>query len=128
MKIMIEIAPGELADRLSILEIKLSKINDENKLKNIRYEYASLARGKTELFAKSPEVERLANELKVINDQIWIIEDDIRELERKRDFGDRFVAVARSVYQTNDKRAAVKRQINELLQSVLVEEKSYTPY
>lgn len=128
MKIVIEIAPGELVDRLSILEIKMERIKDEAKLKNIRQEYELTMQERQKLAFAGAELERLAAELKVVNGKIWQIEDDIRDHERDRNFGDSFVTLARSVYQTNDKRAEIKRRINELLNSKLVEEKSYTPY
>ena len=128
MKIVIEIAPGEIVDRLSILEIKMERIKDEAKLKNIRQEYELTMQERQKLAFAGAELERLAAELKVVNGKIWQIEDDIRDHERDRNFGDSFVTLARSVYQTNDKRAEIKRRINELLNSKLVEEKSYTPY
>ncbi len=128
MKIVIEIAPGELIDRLSILEIKLARIKDEAKLKNIRHEYDLTMHERRKLSSTGTELESLAAELKAVNEKIWQIEDDIRDLERNRSFGESFVALARSVYQTNDKRAELKRRINELLNSALVEEKSYTEY
>ncbi len=73
----------------------------------------------------SAELARLAGELKAVNEVLWGIEDDIRLCERDEDFGPRFIALARSVYRTNDRRAALKRQVNELLGSKLIEEKSY---
>ena len=128
LKIVIEIAPREPIDRLSILEIKLARIKDEAKLKNIRHEHELTTRKRQKLSPTGTELECLAAELKTVNEKIWQIEDDIRDHERNRSFGDSFVALARSVYQTNDKRAELKRRINELLNSTLVEEKSYTPY
>lgn len=128
MKIVIEIAPAELIDRLSILEIKMERIKDEAKLKNVRQEYELTMHERQKLAFAGAELERLAAELKVLNRKIWQIEDDIRDNERNHNFGDSFVALARSVYQTNDKRAEIKRRINKLLNSKLVEEKSYTPY
>jgi len=128
MKIVIEIAPGELIDRLSILEIKMDRIKDEGKLKNIRREYEVTLAERKKLGSGNPELERLAGELKTINEKIWQIEHDIRSHECARTFGDSFVAIARSVYQTNDARASVKRRINELLNGNLIEEKSYAPY
>jgi hypothetical protein len=126
-KLTIEVAPGELIDRLSILEIKLERIRDTAKLKNVRHEYEVTLAERRKL-NDSPELERLAAELKDVNKRIWDIEDNIRDLERVGAFGDKFIAVARSVYQTNDRRAEIKRAINELLDSKLVEEKSYAPY
>jgi hypothetical protein len=128
LNLMIEVSPGELIDRLSILEIKLERIQDAAKLKNVRHEYEVTMVERRKLGNSNPELERLAAALKEVNERIWDTEDDIRDLERARAFDDKFIAVARSVYRTNDRRAEIKRQINELLSSKLVEEKSYASY
>ena len=124
----IDLAPGEVLDRMTILEIKLAHIKDPAKLANVRHEHDLLAAVEREGLPKSEQLAALRAELKATNQAIWDIEDRIRDLERARDFGPTFVEVARSVYRTNDKRAAVKRQINDLLGSKLVEEKSYAAY
>lgn len=126
--IAIEIAPGELIDKITILEIKAARIADPEKLANVRHELAVLAAARDAAIAPSDEVARLTGALKEINAALWQIEDDIRDCEAAGDFGDRFIALARSVYQTNDRRAAVKREINLALGSALIEEKSYKPY
>jgi hypothetical protein len=126
--VSIEIAPGELIDKITILEIKAERITDPDKLKNVRTELASLAAARDRALPDSEELTRLTAELKAVNEALWQIEDDIRECERQRDFGPRFIELARSVYRNNDRRAALKRQMNELLGSALVEEKSYRPY
>lgn len=125
---MIEIGPGELIDRITILEIKLDNIRDEAKLVNIRHEYELSMGTLRKEVAQSAELDRLTAELKAVNAELWRIEDDIRAQERANQFGDTFVALARSVYRTNDRRAALKRQINDLFESKIVEEKSYEAY
>ena len=125
---MVEIAPGELIDKITILEIKLERIADSAKLANVRIEYDVLAACRDANIEPSAEMARLTAELKTINEKLWEVEDDIRDLERAKDFGDRFIELARAVYVTNDERARVKREINQLLGSKLVEEKSYAAY
>ena len=123
--ILIPIAPGELVDRITILTIKSEQISDAEKLKNVRYELA-LSRYLAEAhIAASDALDALWKELESINRELWVIEDDIRECEAREDFGEAFIALARAVYKTNDRRAAVKKQINLLLGSAIVEEKSY---
>jgi hypothetical protein len=126
--ITVEIAPGELIDKITILEIKSERITDAGKLHNVRVELETLAAARDQALKQSEELTRLTAELKVVNESLWEIEDEIRDCERQRDFGPRFVELARSVYHQNDRRSAVKRQINELLGSRLIEEKSYTAY
>ncbi|MGP0061279.1 MAG: DUF6165 family protein [Beijerinckiaceae bacterium] len=128
MGIRVEIAPGELIDKITILEIKFENIHDEHKLVNIRREYEMLRDVLQKEVVQSEELSRLTAALKEVNAELWRIEDDIRAQERAKTFGAEFVALARSVYRTNDRRAALKREINELLRSVLIEEKSYTTY
>jgi uncharacterized protein DUF6165 len=128
MKLLVEVAPGELVDKITILEIKLKNIMDEAKLANIRREYEILIDTYREHIEETEALRLLIDELREANARIWDIEDDIRNLERNKDFGDRFVEVARSVYRSNDRRAATKRKINELLNSVIIEEKSYAEY
>jgi Family of unknown function (DUF6165) len=128
MPIKVGIAPGELIDKLTILEIKLERMNDADKLRNVRREYDELMGVYRAEVKASPELGELTARLKEINGRLWTIEDDIRDLERAKEFGPRFVALARSVYRTNDERAAVKRQINVLLASDIIEEKSYAGY
>ena len=124
----IEIAPGELIDKITILEIKSERIDDAAKLENVRTELSVLAAARDRAIAKSADLDRLTADLKQVNETLWVIEDDIRDCERASDFGPKFVELARAVYKTNDRRAALKREINVLLGSMLVEEKSYQPY
>lgn len=126
--ISVEIAPGELIDKITILEIKTERIADEAKLANVRIELETLVKARDAAIPASDDMDRLTAALKAVNEELWEIEDDIRDCERDKDFGETFVKLARAVYVTNDKRAALKRDINELLGSRLVEEKSYAPY
>jgi hypothetical protein len=126
--VSIEVAPGELIDKITILEIKLERIKDGDKLANVRLEHDTLVKARDGAIEATPELDRLSSELKAANEALWDIEDDIRDCERNKDFGDAFVQLARSVYISNDKRAALKREINELLGSNLIEEKSYAAY
>jgi hypothetical protein len=128
MNIVVEISPGELIDKLTILEIKLDKISDPDKLKNIGREHDTLTETFCQKVRVTAELTELMAELKDTNSALWRIEDDIRDHERNGDFGESFVMLARSVYRMNDQRSAIKRRINELLGSDLVEEKSYSAY
>ena len=116
---------GELIDKITILEIKSERIGEPAKLANIRRELALLRQLQTDAGLTSARIDGFAAELKHVNETLWVIEDDIRECEAAADFGARFVALARSVYQNNDRRAAIKREINLAFGSEIVEEKSY---
>jgi hypothetical protein len=124
----VPIAPGELLDKLSILEIKLVRISDPDKLANVKIEHRFLSETRVAEVPESPELADLYDELAMVNQALWNIEDDIRECERDAEFGARFIELARSVYVQNDRRAATKRKINVLLGSSIVEEKSYQDY
>ena len=126
--IMTAIAPGELIDKITILRIKSERISDEAKLKNVRTELDLLTATQKEHVPASDEMMRLQEALKTVNEALWEIEDDIRDCERQGDFGEEFIRLARAVYVTNDKRAALKKEINLLLGSSIVEEKSYAKY
>ncbi len=126
--ISVEIAPGELIDKITILEIKTERMDDPAKIENVRIELKTLIAARDEAMPSSAELESLSAGLREVNGRLWEIEDDIRDCERARDFGPRFIELARAVYMTNDKRAKLKRDINELLGSPLVEEKSYAEY
>lgn len=126
--LQVEVSPGELIDKITILEIKAERIADPDKLANVHRELRSLTATRKEALDTSPELDEFTAELRRINEQLWEIEDDIRDCERKSDFGERFIELARAVYRTNDRRAAAKRGINELLGSELVEEKDYADY
>ncbi len=122
------IAIGELIDKITILEIKVARFTDQARTANAQAELTLLQQLRQAALPESAELTRLTAELKGVNEEIWELEDAIRDCERRRDFGAAFVTVARSIYRTNDRRAAVKRQINLALGSSLIEEKSYAPY
>jgi len=126
--ICIEVSPGDLVDKLTILEIKLEQIKNEEQLKNIRTEYKTIKHSFNSNLKASPKLDKLLANLKSINQKLWDIEDEIRKFEREKKFNERFIELARLVYITNDKRAKVKREINQLFKSKIVEEKSYTDY
>lgn len=126
--VMIEVAPGELIDKITILRIKAERIADPGKLANVSAELETLNAARMAALPEDPEIDRLEGALKAVNETLWQIEDDIRDCERDGDFGPRFVELARAVYQTNDRRAELKREINLHLGSRLIEEKSYKPY
>ena len=126
--IRIEVSPGELLDKLTILEIKRAKIAEPAKRANVTAELDMLAAVRARDIPPDAEIDRLEAELKAVNLALWEIEDDIRDCERAQDFGEAFVRLARSVYQTNDRRAAIKRAINDRLGARFVEEKSYKDY
>lgn len=126
--IAVEIAPGELIDKITILQIKAERIHDKAKLRNVHVELDTLVAARDAALETSADLDSLTAELKEINEALWDIEDEIRLEERKEEFGSRFIELARSVYRQNDRRAAVKRRINELLGSRMVEEKSYESY
>lgn len=128
INVSVEIAPGELIDKITILEIKTERITDAAKLDNVRIELSTLESARDAALPSSSELADLTKQLKEINEALWEIEDDIRDCERDKDFSDKFIELARAVYKTNDKRAALKRDINVLLGSRLVEEKSYSDY
>jgi hypothetical protein len=122
----VEVSIGELVDKVSILSIKLKKIKDANKLANIQKEYAILVQAMKEcgISLQSEECKRL----EAINLKLWDIEDQIRNKEARKEYDETFIALARSVYFTNDERAEVKREINIKYGSGLIEEKEYVNY
>lgn len=130
MLIQAPISLGELIDKITILEIKAVHIGDEAKLKNVTHELTILDNKVNQLLdaAGQAKLAPLKKSLKDINQELWVIEDDIRDCERDKDFSDKFIQLARAVYFTNDKRAAVKKDINLAFGSELIEEKSYKNY
>ena len=120
--VQVHVSYGEAADKISILEIKSAKLTDPAKLANVAKELALL---RTAFAPSDPGFAPLFEELKKINEELWQIEDDIRECEKRGDFGPEFIRLARAVYITNDRRAKAKRGIDDLLGSELKEEKSY---
>ncbi|MEN9728021.1 MAG: hypothetical protein RL434_2387 [Pseudomonadota bacterium] len=130
MTVRIEISYGELLDKITILEIKSERIAEPAKLRNVRTELEALTAAWAALpgAEEKPELLSLRAELKTTNEKLWVIEDDIRELERQQRFDQTFIGLARSVYITNDQRAALKKQVDQCLGSRFSEEKSYKPY
>lgn len=126
--VTIEVGAGELLDKITILKIKNERISDAEKLRNIRHELNVLQETWVQAGLHSPEVQELERELHEVNSKLWDIEDEIRECEAKKDFGERFAQLARSVYITNDERARIKKAVNTLCNSAIVEEKSYSDY
>jgi hypothetical protein len=123
--IEVPIATAELIDKITILEIKVARFTDPAKTANVRAELALLCQRRDAALPSDPVLDLLAARLKAVNERIWDLEDEIRECERRQDFGPAFVTLARSIYRTNDERAAVKREINLATGSKLIEEKSY---
>ncbi len=128
MSLIIPVSPGELLDKLTILLIKKERITDKKKWGNIVRELNCLETVYTKEVEQSAALDQLISELRKVNETLWDVEDNIRCCERRGDFGSSFVELARSVYKTNDRRARLKQRINELLDSELVEEKSYEAY
>ena len=126
--ITVEIAPGELIDKITILEIKAEKIGDRSQLFHVYAELQALQAVRDREIEASEQLARLTSELKAMNQRLWQVEDRIRLCEKVKDFGPRFIKLARLIYWHNDRRAALKRQINELLGSAIVEEKLYPSY
>jgi len=126
----VDISLGELVDKVTILAIKLEKIKNPGKLENVKKEYEMLSRAMAlaGLSDQAPEFERLFDRLVAVNRKLWEIEDMIREKEAAKQFDGAFVELARSVYFTNDERAAIKREINAHYGSEWVEEKEYAGY
>ena len=127
-KIVIEISAGELLDKISILEIKLKKIKNKENQHNIAKEHKILKKTLNSSIKMNKKIKRIFNELKKINLNLWNIEDEIRLCERKRDFTENFVKLARRVYVNNDKRAKVKLDVNKSMNSNIIEIKKYSSY
>ncbi len=125
--IMIPVSAGELIDKITILRVKAARI-DAAKRANVEKELRLLEAVAAEALASTPGLDALAAELEAVNAALWDVEEAKRDCERRQDFGGAFVALARRVYRENDRRAAIKRRINEAAGSELVEEKSYRPY
>lgn len=128
MSVNVEISIGEFFDKITILEIKRERIHDDEKLENITKELDALNALLQKLPFSRADVQNEVDELKSINEKLWVIEDDIRDKEAAKEFDQQFVELARSVYFTNDRRSEVKRTINIKLGSNFVEEKSYEEY
>ena len=127
-KILCEISPGDLLDKISILEIKLDKIKDKGSLIEINKEYTSLSETKNSNISITKDLENLTKLLKETNTKLWSIEDEKRMCEKNKDFGKKFIELARNVYLNNDKRAKIKSEINKLLGSNIKDIKKYINY
>ncbi len=126
--VKVDISAGELIDKLTILQIKAERIGDPSKLNNVQIALRHFSEIRDNALSPSDKLTRLEKRLKALNEKLWDIEDEIRNCEAAKDFGPRFIELARSIYQTNDKRANVKKQIDELFGSTLTDEKSYADY
>ena len=125
IEMKIEVSNGEIIDKLTILQIKLERIKDKGKILNLKKEYSQLISISSSIINTS---DPLYIALYEVNCELWDIEDLIRDLERKKDFGEDFIATARAVYFKNDRRSELKREINIKTSSGLIEEKSYEKY
>jgi prefoldin subunit 5 len=126
--IHVPVSPGEVLDKITILEIKSERMGDPEKVANVCVELALLQETWKEFIRDNEVISDLRAQLKEINEALWEIEDDIREKERAGEFDKRFIELARSVYVTNDRRAMVKKELNLHLGSEIIEEKSYQDY
>jgi Family of unknown function (DUF6165) len=127
-ELLAPVSPGELLDKITILEIKAERITDAEKLANVRHELTVLTTCWQDSGLANDSIASEIDALRTVNARLWDIEDDIRDCERRGDFGADFIRLARSVYIENDQRAAIKKRINIALGATLVEEKSYRQY
>ena len=127
-KIIVEVSVGELLDKISILEIKKGKIKDPVKIKFISNEHSILSDQLKKNVKSDEKLEKLFKELKEINAKLWVIEDDKRDCEKKKDFGEKFIKLSRDVHFLNDDRAKIKLEINNHTGSSIKEIKQYTNY
>ena len=125
---LIPISWGELFDKLTILQIKLNNLRDRDALRNVKIEHDQLFVIYNSNFLEDKKAKLFIADLKQINEKLWDIEDKIRDKERKKIFDEEFIELARNVYFTNDKRSRIKRKINEVFGSIIIEEKSYSKY
>ena len=127
-RVLSEISPGELLDKISILEIKLEKVKDKDRQKKIKNEYDILKKVQNSSIEMSDKIKDLYRSVSNVNIKLWDIEDKIRICEQNKDFGKNFIELARGVYFNNDKRAKLKNEINEILKSNIREIKQYVDY
>jgi hypothetical protein len=126
--IQVPISPGELLDKITILRIKAARMSDPMKVANVRHELGLLEQTWKDSGAAQVDIGDEEANLTRVNEKLWVIEDEIRDEERAKRFGEKFIELARAVYFTNDERAAIKKRINTLLGATIVEEKSYQTY
>ena len=127
-KILSEISPGELLDKISILEIKMEKVKDKNSLEEIKKEYKILKEIQTSSIEMTGKIKDLFQSVKNVNVKLWNTEDKLRICEKNKDFDKNFIELARSVYFANDERAELKSKINKILKSNIIEIKQYDNY
>ena len=127
-KILSEISPGELLDKISILEIKLEKIKDKNNLEEVKKEYKILKETQDAYIKFTDKIEDLFNSIKKVNLTLWNVEDKLRVCEKNNDFEKEFIELARKVYINNDRRSKIKSEINKILGSNIKEIKQYVNY
>jgi uncharacterized protein DUF6165 len=125
---IVQVSWGELIDKMTILEIKEQRLTSPEAVANVRRELATLVSVAHDILLQRPDLASIKKQLRSVNEALWDIEDKMRAKEAAKSFDQQFVDLARSVYLNNDKRGNLKRQINALLDSELVEEKQYTPY
>jgi hypothetical protein len=126
--ILVPISPGELLDKITILRIKAARMSDPTKVANVKHELSLLEKTWKDSGAAAVNLGTAEAELTVVNEKLWVIEDEIRDEERVKRFTEKFIELARAVYFTNDERAAIKKRVNTLSGSTIVEEKSYKQY
>ena len=126
--IKVPVSPGEVLDKITILEIKSERMSDPEKVANVRVELELLQETWKEFIRDDEVIRGLHAQLKEVNEALWEIVDDIRDKERAKEFDERFIELARAVYVTNDRRSKVKKELNLHLGSEIVEEKSYQDY
>jgi hypothetical protein len=126
--IQVPISPGELLDKITILRIKAARMKDPDKVANVKHELGLLETTWQDSGAAGVNLGTAEADLTRVNEKLWVIEDEIRDEERAKRFTEKFIELARAVYFTNDERAAIKKRVNTLLGSSIVEEKSYQQY
>ena len=126
--ILVPVSVGELVDKITILQIKSERIGDRDQLANVQRELAALQAAASRITCDAAVLAQCTADLKLVNEALWEIEDTIRDCEARGDFGERFIALARSIYQYNDERARLKRTLNIAAGSRYVEEKSYAAF
>jgi hypothetical protein len=126
--ILVPISPGEMLDKITILRIKAARMTDPVKVANVKHELTLLEQTWKDSGAAAVDLGSAEADLTRVNEKLWVIEDEIRDEERAKRFTEKFIELARAVYFTNDERAAIKKRVNLLLGSSIVEEKSYKQY
>lgn len=128
LAVLVPVSPGELIDRITILEIKAERVTDPDRRANVADALAAHVSARDRALPAPPALDALTDALKAVNADLWAVEDDLRACEARGDFGAGFVALARSVYRLNDRRAALKREIDLLLGARFLEEKQHPSY